>query len=666
MASLKGFFISYLSSGKNIQSDGSLVFNDDLIRHILLNGTLSLGAGALLGFGVSVGLSGNVFRAMTDFVTAGICIITILVLRSKFPFLVGGILSIGAIGILFSQFVFTGELRGFASLWVFSYPLVSIFVLGLAIGLSMSILLLAAMLVATLIPGMSSGLAYTPVMASRLCGVYILVVVLTVLYEVTRIIKEQRVNRLTTELQTERDEITAMKDNLKTGVFLLDQDYAIQPAYSKSLETVLGIEELQGVLFTDLLSTSLKEKEREIMLDYFNMVINRSYDTKMLEEINPISTFVFINDNFETEKNLRTSFAPIYRGSGDTYILGTVEDITAEVELQQQLAEEASKRDEEMRSLFQVIKVEPRVFMDFIEDAENEFERINDIMKDRAISALDAMIMVYQAVHAIKSNALILGLENFSGKLHELESEIKRVQAKEEDITFEDVLHITVELEIIMREKDKYRETIDKLQSFKGGDSRRQDRYVLIETLTQACEKAAIAMEKSVQFIVEDLDGVILENGPRRVIKEVLTQLVRNAVYHGIESPEEREALGKEREGHVRLSIKYNGGRIHMRLTDDGKGLDFNKIREKADALNLIPKEDLNDKNQLLQTIFAPGFSTADSEDEHAGRGIGLNLVRDRIRDLNGTIKLQTELGKGTSFNIYIPFDEALTIVKAS
>jgi two-component system chemotaxis sensor kinase CheA len=335
-----------------------------------------------------------------------------------------------------------------------------------------------------------------------------------------------------------------------------------------------------------------------------------------------------------------------------------MEDISAAKELERQLIEQAHKREEEMKALFQVIQVDPAVFGDFIGDTEYEFERINDTLKDKDISAKDALISIYQSAHAIKSDALILGLDNFSTKLHELENVIKKFR-DDEDVSFENVLHVTVELEKIMKEKDKFRLIIDKIEAFKttaGG--RRRDRYVLVETLTKACEKAAIDQNKDVAFNIDELDGSILEHGPRRIIKEVLTQLVRNSVTHGIELPEERKAAGKDGQGTIRLSITRENELIHLKLSDDGKGLDFNKIRERALSQNLLSKEDANNKNHLLQVIFAPGFSTADSADLHAGRGIGLNLVRERVKELKGSIKLSSEPGKGTTFNLLIPLEE--------
>jgi two-component system chemotaxis sensor kinase CheA len=287
-------------------------------------------------------------------------------------------------------------------------------------------------------------------------------------------------------------------------------------------------------------------------------------------------------------------------------------------------------------------------------------------LRDKKLSAAQAMVNIYQSVHAIKSNAVILGLDNFGAKLHELENKIKDLREKE-DISFEDVLHITVELENIMREKDKFRDTIAKLESFKGGDTRRQDRHVLIETLTKACEKAAEAQNKKAKFIVDDIDGIVLEHGPRRAIKEVLTQLVRNSVCHGIESPGEREALGKSPEGQIHLSIKLENDVIHVKLGDDGGGLDFDRIRKKAEGLRMIhSKEEAKNKGYLSQVIFAPGFSTAEEADMYAGRGIGLNLVKEKVRDLHGSIKLQTESGKGTCFNLLIPMSASEDVTQAS
>jgi two-component system chemotaxis sensor kinase CheA len=312
-----------------------------------------------------------------------------------------------------------------------------------------------------------------------------------------------------------------------------------------------------------------------------------------------------------------------------------------------------------MKAFFQVVKVDPRVFGDFLEDCAYEFNRINEILKNKKIGSREALTRIYQCVHAIKSNALILGLDQFGESLHQLEEEIKKLE-DHQTIEFKDLLHITIELENVMKENDKLRDMINNVKSFMGGQGERQDKYVLVETLKRAVKKACEAEGKKAQLDADNIDGAALENAPRRIIKEVLTQLVRNAVSHGLEGSAERQEKGKNAVGRISVSLKEElaAGKktLHIKLGDDGAGLDFKAIYKRAAALHLL-KDATYNKNSLLPLIFAPGFSTSRSVDAYSGRGMGLSLVRDRVRSLHGSIKLQTEVGKGTIFHIFIPVE---------
>jgi two-component system chemotaxis sensor kinase CheA len=478
----------------------------------------------------------------------------------------------------------------------------------------------------------------------KIIGVNLLLVVLAVVMSIV----------LTRILQNERDEITAMMDNLKVGFFLMDQHYTIQGQYSVCLETMLGSNDLKGRDFISLLGTSLKETEQESLKDYFSMVINRSFEPALLEEINPLQEFTYSGGEGE-EKTLSCGFTPVNRGNKTVYILGTMQDITVETALQRKLAQEEQKLQEEMRALFEIIQVDPRVFSDFLEDLEYEFDRIHKILEDHSQSASKAVVDLYQSVHAIKSNALIVGLNNFSMKVHRLETKIKEMR-EQEVIEVEDMLGLAMEIEQLMLEKDKFKNTIDKIRTFKVSSGTKQYEQVLIESLNRAVQRAAADLGRQVRLVVDKLEPDVLEHSPRRQVKEVLLQLVRNAVCHGIEGPEEREEKGKEGVGLIQLTIQGEGDTLQIKLRDDGQGLNFEKIRERAERLQMIKGEDKGgDKNRLLQVIFTAGFSTADEEGLHGGRGIGLNLVRERIRDMGGSIRVQTEAGKGTAFILYIP-----------
>jgi two-component system chemotaxis sensor kinase CheA len=522
-------------------------------------------------------------------------------------------------------------------------------------GIYLSLLLFVIIAMEIFVDGLAR-IQYGTQVGMRICMVYVLILIMTVVYEGVRIAKNNWVKRLTITLQGERDVMATMKDNLKIGLFLMDEDFIIQPQYSRVLDTILDSPNLAGQTFPVLLSASLNPKEMESLTDYFGMVYNGAFDQQMLDEINPLSELNYINMEAMAVKTLRCTFAPVYHGAEGHYILGTVEDITAEKELEKQLAAQTDKRQEEMSSLFEIIQVEPRVFEDFLEDTDEEFKRINTILKNREISSQDVVVEIYQAVHAIKSNAVILGLQTFGNKVHDLESKIKAYR-EQEVVSFDDMLRLTVEIELIMRERDKFEAILNKIHSFKTGGAKRQDEYVLLASLTKAADRISADLNKKVVFKSDGIDSRALEIGPRRVMKEILTQLVRNAVYHGIECPAERKAAGKDESGNIRLSIRIEDGKIHISLSDDGKGLNLDRIRERAKELNLLDDRYISDKNRILQVIFSPGFSTAEEEGMHAGRGIGLNLVRERIRELRGNIKLQTDRGKGTSFHIYIPLE---------
>jgi two-component system, chemotaxis family, sensor kinase CheA len=157
-----------------------------------------------------------------------------------------------------------------------------------------------------------------------------------------------------------------------------------------------------------------------------------------------------------------------------------------------------------------------------------------------------------------------------------------------------------------------------------------------------------------------DLDKGILD-----AIAEPLTHLVRNAIGHGIEPPEERRKAGKPAQGVVKLNAYHQGNQVIVEVTDDGRGIDVGKIRAKAIALGLTTVEEaarLTD-NETLDFIFRPGFSTAEQVTEVSGRGVGMDVVQSVLHRLKGSINVETHVGKGTTFRLKLPL--TLAIIKA-
>jgi two-component system, chemotaxis family, sensor kinase CheA len=157
-----------------------------------------------------------------------------------------------------------------------------------------------------------------------------------------------------------------------------------------------------------------------------------------------------------------------------------------------------------------------------------------------------------------------------------------------------------------------------------------------------------------------DLDKGILD-----AIAEPLTHLVRNAVSHGIETPEERRKSGKAPRGRIRLNAYHHGNQVVVEVIDDGRGIDAQKIRAKAIELGMMTAEEAPrlSEAETLEYIFRPGFSTAEQVTEVSGRGVGMDVVQSVLHRLKANISVETHLGQGTTFRLKLPL--TLAIIKA-
>lgn len=186
----------------------------------------------------------------------------------------------------------------------------------------------------------------------------------------------------------------------------------------------------------------------------------------------------------------------------------------------------------------------------------------------------------------------------------------------------------------------------------------------IFNRLPRMVRDLAHKMGKEVAFIIEGRDTE-LDRNVIEVIGDPLIHLLRNAVDHGIEPPEERIRLGKPRTGKILLKASYAENHIIITLMDDGKGMDPAKLRQKAIEKGMITAEvanHLSDK-EALDLIFTPGFSTAVNVSDVSGRGVGMDIVRSQIEQINGSVEYISVFGMGTTFTIKLPL--TLAIIRA-
>jgi chemosensory pili system protein ChpA (sensor histidine kinase/response regulator) len=181
-----------------------------------------------------------------------------------------------------------------------------------------------------------------------------------------------------------------------------------------------------------------------------------------------------------------------------------------------------------------------------------------------------------------------------------------------------------------------------------------------VQRLARIVRQAASDTGKRAELIVEGASGEL----DRQVLERMLPpfeHMLRNAVVHGIESPEQRLAAGKDETGHIYLSLKREGSEVIVEVRDDGAGMNLPAIRAKGIELGLIrPDQTLSDED-VMQLVLEPGFSTANSVTQQAGRGVGMDVVAVEVKKLGGALHMESQPGRGTHFTIRLPFTLAIS-----
>lgn len=236
-------------------------------------------------------------------------------------------------------------------------------------------------------------------------------------------------------------------------------------------------------------------------------------------------------------------------------------------------------------------------------------------------------------------------LINFAGELVILESVLKEKTQKINDLILKKHLH---HLRKICKEiQDQsmslrmvsVRPTFQKIERIVRDVSRTLSKDVVIKFQGENTE----------------FDKTVLEN-----ISDPLVHLVRNAVDHGIEMPEERKGVGKSGQGVISLNSFHRGGKLIIEVQDDGKGIDGELLKRKAIEKNIIHKDSAISENEAINLIFHPGFSTKSEITEVSGRGVGMDVVKTNIEKMQGKVHVRTKKGAGTTFEIVLPLTLAV------
>lgn len=484
-----------------------------------------------------------------------------------------------------------------------------------------------------------------------------------VFYALRQLVKNDR------KLEEARQETNQIMDTVPEGLFLLDKDLKIGSQYSKELEEVIGKKDLVRKDLIEVLQDMIPENELATVKGFILQLYNPKVKEKLIRDLNPLTNIeAQVNDfsGLRRSRYLNFKFNRVYSGENIARVLCSVNDTTRQVLLEKRLAEQQEQGDMQIGMLNTLLQTDINLLKEFVDSARGYTVQINNILKERGTSQTqlqEKLKGIFREVHGLKGVASSVNLYGFVTICREFEEKIKNLQAVG-SLAGDDFLPLTAHLDELFRLLQVVEHLIERISG--GGIASTQNtRPAAAQTaassktrqLAQFVKDLANRHDKQVSIRQEGFESGISNKEIERSLYEITVQLLRNAVIHGIETPQVRKLSGKSPEGTVTVQLSQHNNIAELTVEDNGGGLNFDKIKKKAVESGKFSAKEIQswDNNKLISLLFSSGFSTADEVDDDAGRGVGLDLVRDKVKKMNGKIKVSSKPSQYTRFTLSIP-----------
>ncbi|MBQ9619730.1 MAG: Hpt domain-containing protein, partial [Neisseriaceae bacterium] len=377
----------------------------------------------------------------------------------------------------------------------------------------------------------------------------------------------------------------------------------------------------------------------------------------------------------EVSRYLDFKFSRVYDGTKIDRIMGSVTDVSHAVKLEELLQQEREQNESQANLLNLVLQADRSIMQDFVRKSDHRLDSINSILREPGKSSHDMQDKaqrIAREIHSLKGEASALKLRNYVTACEQFEDIVKPLRDRE-DLTYENFLPLTIKLDEIVSTNRMLAGIMEKLSQYaNAGASLATPSATAVasngETLTgdDAMRKYYTSFAhdiaerngKKVSLNVKGLGTVPLSTEQRDLVQEIAVQLLRNSIVHGIEESKLREAIGKNKIGQIQLLLQRNkDGTATLTVEDDGSGIKYEKIREKALKSGKYSAAEVAawDNQKLLKLMFSSGFSTADKQSEDAGRGVGMDIIKDRINQLKGKMQIGSKRNVFTRFSINFP-----------
>ena len=463
-------------------------------------------------------------------------------------------------------------------------------------------------------------------------------------------------------------ETTEILNTVKEGLFLLDPLFVIGNQHSSSLSKILQHEITSGISFMPLLESMVDKPTYDSARDYIALLFGNRVKENLVISLNPLSE-VKVESGDQPPRYLSFQFNRVVENKTVLHLLVTVQDVTENVTQAAELDTLKGQASINMGMLTRLLNADQLQLRQFLNNTGKALEHVNWLLATfdkRTQSTMDLINQCFRTIHGLKGEAAALGFEAIETRAHHFEETL--VQLREKTTwSSEEFLSLPIMLNGMHDQVHQIETIVTALESYSkaafgtsvGGkghivltsESIRNNLNALIVQLSQNQHKEVL-LECDLKVLNQFNEHIA------NVMQQISIQLIRNAVSHGIETPQLRLEKGKIRQGKIIISskIQMNGG-LTFTMRDDGAGIVPSRIRSAMLQSGRYTVEEvaaLNDKEIVLK-LFEPGFSTAHTANKDAGHGVGLDLIQTKINEIGGQLKIDTRPDEYTQFTIQLP-----------
>ena len=515
----------------------------------------------------------------------------------------------------------------------------------------------------------------------------------------------RRLRETDAEAFAARRETQEIMETVNTGLFLLDKDLNIGQQHSRALNDIIGEDRLSGENFTNVLRGRISDKDLKTTQQFIEQLYNPRVKEKLVDSLNPLHKVMLHNnagDKAQNNRFLDFKFSRVYDNKDIARILVNVNDVSDAVYLEQRLEKERSQNDMQIEMLTTILNVNPKIINEFIDNTQMHIEKMNNILKNPGSSQYELegkLKAIYREMHSLKGEASALKLHSFTKIASDAEDKLHALQ-NQGQLSGNDFLPLAVHLDDLLSLSNTIATLGERIN--RSAPATAPTANGLDDNIAQNGMSKTVATDSQISNpsissmntdIGQDIDldndatddhlsfykafakDIAARQGKQvelksntlmqadipahlvKPIKEISIQLLRNAVVHGIEAPSVRHSIGKTAVGTIDLELKDNGSDFMLMVQDDGQGIDYDSIRAKLSSDGRFSTEEASQLSQseLLKQLFSSGFSTKEHADEDGGRGVGLDIIKAKVKDYDGKLNVNSEFGQMTRFVITLP-----------